>query len=180
MKMIVEEDGFDVLLPRQAKDGSLCFIRRPYQPLGQVSIWRMIQDALLFPFRLVRAIVHFLNFFSLMFTKRPLMTANGPDREGPDQRFLMLFGRVIDAQKLARASKDGQPVALVPASWVLVRKTTDGAESILAKHVLSYDLCPDGSFVYSNGSRIFHVTPTGDPSEIARGKLIERVAVLGA
>jgi hypothetical protein len=180
MEMLVEEEQCDALSPKQTKDGSLYFIRRPYQPLGKpVSIFRMALDVILFPFRLLMAIVAFLNVFSLMFNKKPLITAGGPEREGPDQRILMLYGRLIDARKIKQSAANGNSPALVPPSWELVGKKPDGVESVLAKNVLAYDLCPDGGFVYTNGSRIYYVSASGESAEIGKGDLIERVAVLG-
>ena len=178
--MVVEEDENDALMPKLAKDGSLYFVRRPYQPFGpSVPFWRYALDAVLFPFRLLVAITGFLNIFSLIFAKKPLMTAGGPEREGPDQRILMLYGRLIDARKKERdsSSRDGE---LVPATWVLVRRKPDGSESILAKNVVSYDLCADEGFVYTTGSNIFHVSAAGVSTKIGHGQLIERVTVLGA
>jgi hypothetical protein len=180
MQTILEEENSDVILPRQTKDGSLYFVRRPYLPFGNpASIGHMILDVVLFPFRLARAIVHFLNMFSLMFTKKPLMTAGGPEREGPDRRILMLYGSLIDVKKIQQAARNDKSPALVPATWVLACRKPDGSESILAKNVLAYDLCPDGSFVYSTGSKIFHVSPSGESTEIGKGHMIERVAVMG-
>ena len=48
---------------------------------------------------LVWAIMGFLNFFSMMFANKPLMTAGGPKREGPNPRHVMLWGKMIDAEK---------------------------------------------------------------------------------
>jgi hypothetical protein len=180
MEMVVEEDDADVLLPRQTADGSLYFIRRPYQPGGQsISPWRHLLDVLLFPFGLLAAIANFFNVFSLIFSKKPLISAGGPSQEGPDQRILMLYGRMIDAKKLAKSGRNGETPALVPASWTLVCKMPDGSETVMAKHVLSFDLCADGGIVHSNGSKVFHLTADGKTSEIGHGKMIERVAVLG-
>ena len=181
METILEEDTNDLLSPRQGADGSLYFIRRPYQPFGNpISPWRMALDVLLFPFRLARAIAHFLNFFSLMFSQKPLMSAGGPPREALDQRILMLYGRAIDAKKINQASKKGDAVALVPATWALIRRKADGNEAVLAKHVLAYDLAADEGFVYTTGSKIFHVSATGESTPIGEGRLIERVTVLNA
>jgi hypothetical protein len=92
MTIVAESDDADLLLPRAAADGSLYFVRRPYQPTGVVSPWRLLADVVLFPFRLLRAVAHFLNFFSLMFSRQPLISAGGPPRDGPDARALMLWG----------------------------------------------------------------------------------------
>jgi hypothetical protein len=179
MDMLIEEDESDALVPRMTADGTLYFIRRPYQPHGQaVSPVKVALDMLLFPFRLLRAIAHFLNFFSLMFSQKPLMTAGGPPKEGPDERFLMLWGRVVDTQKVLRTNKPGDAGALVPSSWQLIRRTASGEETILAKSVLSYDLCADGGVIYTNGAKVFHLPVNGTAIEIGSGALIERVAAL--
>ena len=179
METVIEENDTDALMPKLAKDGSLYFVRRPYQPLGApIPFWRYAVDTLLFPFRLLVAIAGFLNIFSMIFAKKPLMTAGGPESEGPDQRIVMLYGRLIDARKKGKgsASRDGE---LVPASWVLVCRKADGNESILAKNVVSYDLCGDGGFVYTTGSNIYHVSPEGNSTKVGKGSLVERVTVLG-
>ena len=168
----------DLLLPRMSADGALYFVRRPYRQ-HSVSPWQMLTDVLLFPFRVVRAIVHFLDFFSLMFTRKPLLTAGGPKTEGPDARSLMLWGRFIDAEKALRQAKQGSQRPLVPADWQLVRRGDNGEEQVLAKNVLAYDLCPDGSVVYTNGTAIFHRSITGEPRQLCAAKMIERVTCTG-
>jgi hypothetical protein len=179
METLVEEDESDALLPRMTADGTLWFIRRPYEAMGaNVSPWKVALDILLFPLRVVRALVHFLDFFSLMFSRKPLITSGGPPRQGPDERYLMLWGRVIDAQK-ARQARKGDGKSLVPASWQLVKRSAGGSEEVVAKHVLAYDLCGDGGVVYTDGSGIHHRSVHGEMTQIAEGKMIERVTVLG-
>ena len=176
---LLESDDVDYLAPRMsaAADGTLYCIRRPYHPHGQpVSFWRVGLDVLLFPYRLVRAIVHFLDFISVMFARKPLITAGGPPKEGPDQRHLMLWGKLIDAERALKQKK--QQGALVPKSWELIRRAPDGTETILARNVLSFDLAPDGAIVWSNGSAIFRIDANGNRGEVCKGRLIERVAVV--
>jgi hypothetical protein len=179
---LVEDDDHDYLLPRPspAGDGALYYIRRPYQPHGPpVSAWKVATDILLFPFRLVRAIVHFLNFISLMFSRKPLMTAGGPPREGPDQRFMMLWGKVIDAEKILKRKGGKDDEALVPKTWELIRRDGDGTEAALAERVVAYDVASDGGIVYTDGVRVF-ARGAGETSwrELFRGRLVERVAVV--
>ena len=54
----------------------------------------------------------------------------------------------------------------------------EGKLYIVATHVLAYDLCANVTFLYTNGSKIFHVSKSGESTEICGGKLIERVTVL--
>ncbi|HXE55550.1 MAG TPA: hypothetical protein VN541_21180, partial [Tepidisphaeraceae bacterium] len=113
---VAEDDAFDFLTPRMGADGWLYFIRRPYEPHGRgISPIKALLDVVLFPYRVARATVHFLNFFSLMFSRKPLLTAGGPPREGPDTRYMMLWGKVIDAEKILNASKSSGGAPLVPS-----------------------------------------------------------------
>src|SRR5207253_1644575 len=81
---------------------------------------------------------------SLMFSGKPLLTAGGPARQMPDQRYLMLWGKMIDAEKAMRASKDGGSAALVPSSWQLIARSRSGEERVIAKGVVAFDLPGDG------------------------------------
>ena len=182
VETLAEDDAHDHLLPRVSADGSLLFIRRPYEPQGRpASPLKIAGDVVLFPLRLALAFVHFFDWFSLVFRRKPLLTAGGPKKEGPDARYLMLWGKLVDAEKAVRqAGGKGGDVPLVPKTWELVRQSPDGGrEEILAAGVLSYDLCPDGSIVYADGSAVYHLTPGGTPERLCRGKLIERVTALG-
>jgi hypothetical protein len=179
---LLEDEGTDYLLPRVATDGSLYFIRRPYKPEGHAdaSGLKVALDILLFPYRLVRAIVHFLNFFSVMFSKKPLMTAGGPEKEGPDRRQLLLWGKWIDTEKALRESGKDKSISLVPSTWELVRRATNGTEEVLAKGALSFDLCPDGGVVYTNGTGIYHKPSGGEATRVCTDKIVEHVTVIPA
>ena len=176
---LVEDDQYDFLLPRVTGDGSLFFIRRPYQAGATVSPWKVALDILLFPYRLIVAIIHFLNFFSLMFSRKPLITAGGPPKEGPDARYLMLWGKMIDAEKALRKHKNNDK-GLVPSSWQLMCRAKNGDERVLARGVLAYDVTDDATVVYSDGAGIFQLDEQGKPTELCRGRMVERVSVIGA
>lgn len=175
---VIEDEAHDYLCPHLSSDGTLHYIRRSYQPHGQpVSPWRVAMDIVLFPFRLARALVHFLNVFSLFFSKKPLLTAGGPKREGPDARFMMLWGRYINAEKMAREGAD--PAAgMVPKDWQLIRRSPAGQEEVLANGVLSFDVGNDGGIVYTNGLTIYRRTASGELTEIGGAKFIERICIV--
>ena len=69
-------------------------------------MWVTLKDTLLFPFRLVRAIVDFAQIFSQLVSKKPLTTTGGPKAKGPEPVRMWIHGRMIDAEKTA---KEGGP-----------------------------------------------------------------------
>ncbi len=157
-----DDPQFDYLKPRVSPNGDLHFIRRPYQA-PRYGAGAMIMDTLLVPFRLLRAVFHYLNFFSLMYTRKPLTTASGPAVQA-DLKNILLQGRRIDAEKALRSTRpvNGVP-SLVPESWQLVCVGQDGNERVLATNVASYDLSPDGTIIYSNGRGVFVLDLNGAP-----------------
>jgi len=179
---LLEDPKWDYLAPRaRIENGEeiLYFIRRPYKFEGHRSYTplHLLLDIVLFPFRFFRALFHFLNFFSLMFSQKPLTTAGGPKPESFDTRYLMLHGKLIDAEKILKAQK-GKPAALVPATWELLRMTPDGKLQPLATHVLSFDLAPNGTILYTNGSEVFTLPLDGKPERLCAHRMIQQVMAI--
>jgi hypothetical protein len=171
---ILEDPAYDFLKPRVTSAGDLLFIRRPYQG-PHYGTGAILTDALLFPFRLLRATFHFLNFFSLMYSRKPLTSANGPAVQA-DIKSILLQGRRIDAEKALREARPVQGVpSLVPDSWQLVSRNQNGAERVLATNVVSYDLSPDGTIVYSNGRGVFVLDGDGASRLAATQDLVAEV-----
>jgi hypothetical protein len=177
----LEEEKFDFLGPRQAADGTLYAIRRPTAASQRPSGLRVLLDIGLIPFRVLWALFQYLNFFSTRYTGKPLTTAGGPKREGPDIRQMMIWGNLIDAEQAERDAKsDGtEPPPVVPRSWELIARRNDGSGGTLARGVVSFDLAPDGSVVYSTGTAIYRRTRDGDTEKIVEDKGIEQIAVVG-
>jgi len=176
---LAEDPEADLLGPQQDAEGSLYYIRRPrpvrrtgFDPLG------IVKDTVLFPFRLSFAVFQFFNFFSMRYTGRPLSTSRGGAAQRmPDMRRMMVWGNVVDADQAMKENRDGDPdaPALVPSSWHLIRQTAAGKQ-VLAKGVLSFDLAPDGSVLYSNGSGVYKLNAGAD--RLLVGTMIEQVAAL--
>lgn len=151
---VLESPGHDFMHPRVCAKGNLYFIRRPYET-PHYSSGNILLDTLLFPFRLLRAVFHYLNFFSLMYSRKPLTGAAGPAVKA-DIKDVILKGRRINAEKALREETSiNGIVSLVPRSWELVTRSPQGAEHVLATNVASYDLMEDGNIVYSNGRAVF-------------------------
>jgi hypothetical protein len=181
---VLENAKWDYLTPRvRLVEGKerLYFIRRPYKLEGHSprTIWTLLMDIVLFPFRLMRAIFAFLNAFSMFFTQRPLTTAGGPNAKQVDTRMLLLHGRWIDTQKALKAAQKGQPGALVPASWELMCMDEKGALTTLATSVLAFDLAPDGRVVYTNGTEIHVISTEGKSERVCEQRMISQVMAFG-
>jgi hypothetical protein len=175
---LAESDEFDFLTPRCDRDGNLYFIRRPYEPPGGVfSLRRLASDIVLFPFRLGRAFIAFLNVFSLVFSRKPLMTAGGPQQEGPDAQAMRLRGRYIDVrQALRKAGRDADTAGLVPSNWELVKRTPGGDEKILARQVAGFNFGADGQIMFTHGRAIYNLSENGKSVLLAKGLAVEAFA----
>jgi len=177
IETLCSDPTYDYLAPRLDEAGWLYTIRRPWQGHARVSFWRFLLDLLLFPFRLVRAVVAFLNFFSLMFSGKPLLTAGKPAQPSSDLRKLVLWGRVVDAEQALRQGDRQAAPGLVPKDWELRRRTSDGSERVLAQGVVAYDLTAEG-VIYSTGSAVYLLGADGRSTELFRGQLITSVVAL--
>lgn len=175
---LVESAREDHLTPQMTADGTLYFIRRPYQSGREFNPLRVLKDIVLFPFRLVYALFHYLQFFSMRYTGRKLTTSGGTRGREMDLKQMMIWGNMISAQQSSPAA--GEMRDLVPSSWQLVRRSSSGEQTVLAKGVLAFDLAPAGSVVYSNGNAIFALDAQGRAERVVLESMIEQVAVLNS
>ena len=178
---LLEDPEFDFLLPHMTAAGDLYFIRRPYEDSGKsnYSFLNLVTDVLLFPFRLIRTIFHFLDFMSQAFSKRGLTTAGGPKTEEEEQKTILLRGKIIDAQKAMReAGNDKTAPALVPNSWELVRRQANGEETVLAKGVVAFDLDATGNLIYTDGSAVYGLDQNGKAQRLLKDRLIQDVVIV--
>ena len=174
LETLLENPEKDYLSPRMDAAGNLYYIRRNYEgPHGvRPPMWVTLKDAALFPFRVVRAMVDFFQIFSMMASKKPLTTAGGPKSQGPEPVHMWIHGRMIDVQKASAANApDG---ALAPADWELVKRSPDGSEIVLAKHVLAYDLDSEGRIAWSDGKNL-HLIENGAKKKLLSEPLIDSV-----
>ncbi|WP_154222002.1 TolB family protein [Marinicella rhabdoformis] len=176
LEAVKEAEDKDYLQPKVAPDGCLYFIQRPYE-IPQYATKNQLTDTLLFPFRLLRALFHYLNFFSLMYSRKPLTSANGIESQA-DLKNILVKGKHFDAEQALKTGKkvNGVP-SVVPQDWQLIRRTRYGEESVVANHVASYDIAQDGNVVFTNGYGVFVIKPGSLPTSVFEGKLITEVII---
>jgi len=174
MTTLLEDRAYDYLAPQCREDGSLLYIRRPHLDHERIHPVRAVKDVVLFPFRLLYAIFHFLNFFSTIFTGRKLTSAGGAKAREMDMKQMMIWGNLVRAQRPASKVED-ESADLVPKSWELHRRTASGETKVLATGVLAYDIGENGRIIYTNGNAIFLVHPDGRKEHVLNERMIEQV-----
>ncbi len=174
---IASEDGQDLLQPHQTEDGTLYFIRKPYESAApSASLLGSFRDAALFPFRMALAVFQYFNIFSMMYTGKPLVTNKGAVQRRADPRQLFIHGNLVNAQ-MSHAQED-ESHGRVPSSWELVRRRAGGQTEVIAKSVLTFDLCGDGSILYSDGAAIMQIDSHGKSERVTQAELIDQVLAL--
>ena len=175
-KTLMEDDEFDYLCPHVDNQSNLYYIKRPYSDKQKkANILTSLKDLILMPFRILWALISFLNFFSIMFTRKPLITQNTKQQHSPTTGSLFLWGRMIEAEESIKKSSDG---SIVPESWQLIKQNHNGKEEVLATSVLSFDLCENNSIIYTNGSKVYLIDSNNKKEVIHNDKLIEKIAFI--
>ena len=181
LRVVKEDEGYDYLCPKEDADGCLWYIRQPYRQ-GEENTGHPLLDTLLFPVRMIKAFGGFLNVFSMRYGGESLRSDGGFSSARSKQKSekeLFFEGNLIHAEKNLRENRksgDTYP-GIIPRSRVLIRCSPDGKEEILEKSVLDFALCPDGSYVFSNGAHILHRTGDGQLENLAKARLACRLQV---
>ncbi|SKA95083.1 hypothetical protein SAMN02745166_02266 [Prosthecobacter debontii] len=180
LETVAEDDRYDFLCPAYGRDGSLYYLKRPYVPFHRVPLWQQGLDVLLFPFRLLRAVVAFLNVFSVFFSGKPLQTAGqGPRREGPDPKAVFLHGRWVRMEKQMRDAAVDEMTSAVPKNWELIRQTPEGLTTSVLTGVMAFTVASDGSLIYSNGRGVWAVDGQGGkPVKLSSRSLVTALCVV--
>ncbi|WP_395736374.1 hypothetical protein [Prosthecobacter sp.] len=179
MQSVAEDDRFDFLCPSYGPDGVLYYLKRPYEPFHRPSFWQFLLDIVLYPFRLVRAFLAFLNVFSMFFSGKPLQTAGlPPRRDGPDPKSVFLHGRWINMEKKMRQAAADELKDFLPKNWELIARSPDG-EKVICNSVMAYTIASDGSIYYSNGKAVFaKAGPDSPVKKISDLKLVTSLAAV--
>lgn len=173
------DEEYDFFCPQNDSDGNFYYIKQPYKiKEDKEPLWK---DILLFPVRIIKALVGFLNAFSVIFGGESLRS--GKKRNGnakvkqKSEKELYFEGRILEAEKNEKenASKGEENPGIFPVSRVLVKN--DGSETVIKRGVLDYRVLSDGSIVCSDGKHLLHIKDDKE-TVLAKAKLARSLCVI--
>jgi len=175
---VLEDDEWDFLQPRTDAGGALYYIRRPYAARDDLPLGQKLKAFFLLPFHLAGALFGFLDAFSRMFGKQSLRPAGkGPGLPVTQSRYATFHDTTIQLERvLNRRGKIDDRVQLVPKTWELVRRDATGTETVIAEHVVSFDLGPAGEVIYTDGLRVWQAG--SPPRKLHEGHIIQSVVAV--
>jgi hypothetical protein len=177
---LLQDEARDFLDPRMDAAGNLYCIRKPYlPPHSKFNPLRALLDLVLFPFRLLFALFQFMNFFTARYTGKTLVTSGDRRQKQSDIRQMLMLGNLMQAQREAENSSERDREGLVARSWELVTMPASGGElQVIERGVLSFDLCGDGSIVFTDGVNVFLREENGKREKLVKDNFISQVIAI--
>ncbi len=173
---LVALDKVSCSAPRVAGDRSLFYIRRPV-PVVRTHWGALVLDALLFPFRLLMAIVQWFNMFSLRHSGKPLITGGDSRSKQADLKRAAQLGNLTSAAaNVVDESDDNEGIAFADSE--LVCQSPDGKPRVLAKGVRCFDVYSDGGLVWSDGRSLFYRAASGEQRKLGKRKDVQQLLAL--
>lgn len=182
MSTIAEADDYDYLKPKTDMHGNLYCIKRPYKT-GKSSE-NLFIDVLLFPVRILKAILGFLNIFSMLFGGESLRSgegANAAKTKQKSQRDMFIDGNMVNVEKAQKEnqSRGEKYPGIIPKSWQLIKISSSGEETVIKSGVLDFSVTDSGSFIISNGNHITELLPSsGEEIHICKAKMAQSIVAI--
>lgn len=177
---LLSNEKLDYVKPQTDSYGNLYFIKRPYRPIEShnVSVLGCFLDLILFPFRLCRALLGFLNIFSMVYSGKTIRKSGGTATKNQDKKNIVLDGNIINAKKELKKNRkkgDSNP-GVVPREYELCRISPNGETTVLKKGVIAYRVTDDGVY-YSNGSAILYMDHSKKETLITKDERVTYLSV---
>lgn len=175
---VMEHPDFDFLKPQIDRLGNLYFLKRPYK--NKRDPLSLFKDLIAAPFKIIKAIIGWLDFFTQNYAGESLKTTSGKNPAKGKQiseEELFIEDNLINVEKTRRQNiNTGEKYpGIIPKSWELVRRSPDGTLHTLKKGVLSYSVDGD-HIIYSNGELLVQIGADLHETKLLEGKLITKVA----
>lgn len=153
IKEVISSAKFNYFKPIE-HGGKLYALKTPFEEKeGNVLI-----EILLIPFRILQAVANFINVFVTFFTGKSLVSGGSNPTKGRkfDSRQEFIKGNLINVEKEIKKNKkkNKDDYGFIPLSWQLVEIDSG---NVIKRGVADYDILQDGTFITTNGKRIFAV-----------------------
>lgn len=176
---VVEHEDYDFLKPQKDSLGNLYFLKRPYKN-RRVSFFSGFKDLIFAPFKILKAIIGWLDFFTQNYAGESLKTTSGNNPAKVKQKTqeeLFIEDNLINVDKTRQQNiNTGEKFpGIIPSSWELIKMSPSGELQTLKKGVLSYTV-NEGHIVYSNGELLIQLGQDQTETKLIEGKLITKIA----
>lgn len=176
LKEIRASEKYSYIKPVEDENGDIYCIRKPAKERDRHN---PVVEILLIPYRLLMAIVNFIQIFVVFFTGKTMTGGGNNPAKGrdTDSRQMIIRGNVIEVDKeIARNKKfKDKDLAFIPASWKLVR-IRGGEEEEMKSGICDFSLA-EGGVGCTNGRKVFFLKE-GKSEKIAEGELVLNVATV--
>lgn len=176
LKEIRASEKYSYIKPVEDENGDIYCICKPAKERERHN---PVVEILLIPYRLLMAIVNFIQIFVVFFTGKTMTGGGNNPAKGrdTDSRQMIIRGNVIEVDKeIARNKKfKDKDLAFIPASWKLVR-IRGGEEEEMKSGICDFSLA-EGGVVCTNGRKVFFLKD-GKSEKIAEGELVLNVATV--
>lgn len=157
---VLRDEKTSYFKPKIDREGTLYYIERPTKEKRAGNVFL---DILLIPYRILQAIVMFVQMFVIMFTGKSL-TSETSDGVNPtrgkknDARKIYVDGNMIEADKQLKRNKKNKDkeYGFIPMSWKLVKGTGEKRE-VIKSGVCDFAFSEDGGVYCTNGRHIFYI-----------------------
>ncbi|UUM27903.1 hypothetical protein NQU59_01755 [Acinetobacter colistiniresistens] len=178
LETIIADPRYDYYKPQIDAAGQLYFLKRPYK--NQNYSGNSLKDIVLAPFKIIRAVFGWLDFFTQRYTGESLKSTSGSNPAKSKQKSeeeLFVEGNLIKAQKALQQNQSAGEkfVGVIPRSWELIQCSSTGEQKVLKRGVLGYRLNTQGLILYSNGKHLVSIAADQTEQMLVEAKLIQKI-----
>lgn len=171
---ILASDKHDFIKPRTAIDGSLYYIKKPYESeTRKTSVGGCLLDILTAPIKLIGALVGFFNIFTIKYSGKNLRSSGDTKAKRRSDDQIFIDGNIISAERELKANADhGEKYpGFIPRSFELHKISRSGEDVIVKRGVIAYTLRGD-NVIYSNGSSVVLLSADGSEKLLSKAEKV--------
>lgn len=180
LEEVIAIKKFDCIKPREDAAGNLYFIKKPQEELHKNN--STLKDVLLMPFRLLKAVFGWMNFFTAKYTGETLNSAgqNPARSKQKTEEEIFIEGNLINAEKSLKenqAAGEKYP-GVAPRSWELIRRSPEGIMRTIKKGVIDFDIDNEGNIVFSNGKYLVKMQDSSSEEVLGKVNMASKVRII--